>query len=88
MGLKLKWRKTGVKQGLGLQSYYHSTARPEVANGEQNSQTRTTIADRLPKRTGTQDDGQSVNLRLGEGLVVLVAKPAATVQSDTHGLCL
>jgi hypothetical protein len=60
MGLKKKWRKTGVKQNLSVQNYYHSTARPEVANGEQNCQTRTTIADRLPKRPGKQHDWQSV----------------------------
>jgi hypothetical protein len=36
MGLTRKWLKTGVKQGLGVQRYYHRTARPQVANGEQN----------------------------------------------------
>lgn len=88
MVLKIKWRKTGVKECLGVQTYYHSTARPQVANGEQNSQARTTIADRLPKRKGTQDDGRTVSLRLGEGLVILVAKPATKVQRDAHSLCL
>jgi hypothetical protein len=87
MGLKIKWRKTGVKQILGVQIYYHTTARLQVANGEQNCQARTT-ADRLPNRTRTQEYGHSVSLRLGEGLVIIVTEPATKVQRDAHGLCL
>jgi hypothetical protein len=34
MGLKRKWRKTGVKQGLGVQTYHHSAARPQVSNAK------------------------------------------------------
>jgi hypothetical protein len=85
MGLKIKWRKTGVKQILGVQTYYHTTARPQVCEW------RTELsgtADRFPKRTRTQKYGHSVSLRLGEGLVIIVAKQATKLQRDAHGLCL
>jgi hypothetical protein len=81
MSLKRKWRKTGVKQGLVVQTYYTAQRvlrlRMENRTARHGRQLRTDCP-----------SGQAVSLRLGEGLIVLVAQPAAKIHRDTHVFCL